>query len=181
MTSLTADYVNNVIDRVLQSNALSTSESTTTTTSSASNLSYAWRRVDHSQGDWETISNAYCKMKLGDGPATLVPPLLSHEKIPFYFGIQASLRQRDDNNNPNAVVAVCTFFLAYSTWDGRMLNVDQFLVLDKNDCSSQELVALYRILANVAVQLQCARLSWKVRNTHIAYFTCCCDLKYKII
>jgi hypothetical protein len=165
MTSLTVDFVNQVIDRVLQSNTFATEQTKTErSTPSPSNSSYQWRRVDHTQGDWETIDNAY-KAKFEDRLPTLVPPL--SYSIPFYFGIQASQRgQQTRDGDPGLLVAFCTFYLAYSTWDGRTLNVDQFLVLESNDCSSQEVVALYQNLAKIAVQLQCTRLSWKVR-THI--------------
>jgi hypothetical protein len=175
MSSLTVDYVDKVIDRVLQSKDSTTTEQTKKTTKpatttpklSASNSLYEWRRVIHSQSDWETIDNAY-KVKFGAKLSTWVSPLSN--EIPFYFGIQAS-RKRTRDEEPTELAAVCTFYLAYSTWDGRMLYVDQFLTLESNDRSSQEVVVLYRILAKIAIELQCARLSWKVR--YMSFRNCC--------
>jgi diamine N-acetyltransferase len=161
MTSLTVNYVHETIDQVLQSQELPTEQAETTTTLSAIRSSFEWRRVVNTQGDFETIDKAY-KIKFGDTIPTLVSTL-SH-KIPFYFGIQ-STRRRTEGDDSTQLAAVCMFYLAYSTWDGRMLNVDQFLIFEKNDWCSDEVLELYQILAKIAVQLQCTRLSWKVRKT----------------
>jgi hypothetical protein len=166
MTSLTVNHIHRIIDQVLQSTELPTEQAETSTKPSASSSSFEWRRVVPTQGDWETIDNAY-KVKFGNSLPTLVSPLA--HKIPFYFGIQASRRQIGDED-PILLAAFCTFYLAYSTWDGRMLNVDQFLILEKNDWSSEKVLALYQILAKIAVQLQCIRLTWKVGGSlHYCY------------
>lgn len=151
MTSLTVDYVHEVIDRVLQLTEVQACPLATSKKSpiSAGNTSLTWRRVAQPR-DW---------VERGGSPKDLS---LSH-RIPFYFGIQASRHDEADEecDEEPPSTARCTFYLAYSTWDGRMLYVDQ--LSDSDSCSADVVMAFYRILAKIAVQLQCARLCWKVR------------------
>ena len=74
---------------------------------------------------------------------------------PFYFGIRALKSETDQT-----LVGFCTFYIAYSTWDGRMLYVDQI-----NSEAAGSLL-LYQIMAKIAKEIGCARFTWKVS-------TCC--------
>lgn len=157
MTSLTVDYVHDVIDRVLQltevqAGPLATSKKASTW---AANKSLTWRRATQPGRDW---------VKRGGSPDN---PSLSQHRIPFYFGIQASRHDEADEERDEepTFTTHCTFYLAYSTWDGRMLNVDQLGGKGSDSCSADVVMAFYRILAKIAVQLQCGRLCWKVRHS----------------
>ncbi|KAG7350346.1 acyl-CoA N-acyltransferase [Nitzschia inconspicua] len=104
------------------------------------------------------------------------------KKPPYFFGIQ-SINPLGDNTskasssaNNQMPMIICTFYLAYSTWDARMLYIDQVVVVgdgfngengDNDDCdcySSEEVGRLYRILAKIAIKLHCARLTWKEKQ-----------------
>ncbi|KAL3928781.1 MAG: hypothetical protein SGBAC_012496 [Bacillariaceae sp.] len=50
-----------------------------------------------------------------------------------------------------------TFYIAYSTWDGRCLHVDQLPPREKNTVKG---VLLLQILGKVAIKLGCRRLLW---------------------
>jgi hypothetical protein len=65
------------------------------------------------------------------------------------FGI--ILASKDNNNSPSKTFRT-TFYLAYSTWDGRVLYVDH---LGSDDPAESLLV--YRTLADLAVNLHCRR------------------------
>ena len=73
-------------------------------------------------------------------------------RTPFYFGIQA-LRSDPDGK---VLVGFCTFYIAYSTWDGRMLYVDQI------DTEANGSLLLYRVMAKIARGIGCSRFTWKV-------------------
>jgi hypothetical protein len=74
--------------------------------------------------------------------------------IPFYFGM--TIRE----NTANKLCCGCvTFHLAYSTWDGR------FLYVDCLECDDESIeILLTRTVAKLAVQLHCARVTWRVRR-----------------
>jgi hypothetical protein len=76
--------------------------------------------------------------------------------IPFHFGIGVV------RDGEETFCGVITFYLAYSTWDGRFLFVDHLEVPGK-EAASEKL--LLRTLAQVAVKLGAARLTWRVRKT----------------
>jgi hypothetical protein len=63
---------------------------------------------------------------------------------------------KDDLTHDLRRVAVCTvtFYFAYSTWDGRILYIDNLMNAD-DDASTTYTV--YRILADIATQLYCRR------------------------
>jgi hypothetical protein len=72
--------------------------------------------------------------------------------IPFYFGVGLL---RDDT-----ICGVITFYMAYSTWDGRNLFVDRLeFPTGKDNAMEKKLV---RFLAKIAVKLDCTRLTWRV-------------------
>lgn len=152
-TSLTVEIVHEAIDRVLQA-AVADKHGEISAASSSTRSS--WRRVVSTE-DWQSIASIHmnqtnCKDLLCSNKK--YRPFRSN--IPFYFGIQAPLLQG----------SFCTFYLAYSTWDGRMLNVDQLVMMTHHDeyRKQHETCCLYRLLARIAVHLQCARLSWKVKS-----------------
>jgi hypothetical protein len=82
--------------------------------------------------------------------------------VPFYFGIRAT-------GNNNVVAAFVTFFIAYSTWDGKMTYVDKLVCVEDTagggDAAAVDglEVTLYRLLAKISVSIGCERLTWKVR------------------
>jgi hypothetical protein len=99
--------------------------------------------------------------------------------IPYYFGFTVKNSPHDaadidgglaKTNTSSLTVntindGFCTFYLAYSTWDGRMLYVDRLSLPDidhekKNDIA----IKIYKLLATIACQLGCARLSWTQRE-----------------
>jgi hypothetical protein len=61
-----------------------------------------------------------------------------------------------------------TFYMSYSTWDGRFLYVDEV--------TGEENVATgLQLLANIAVDLQCSRYVPKLRKKLVcAWFSFCC-------
>lgn len=69
-------------------------------------------------------------------------------RTPFFFGIHAL--------SGDTVVGFCTFYIAYSTWDGRFLYADQ--IQPESDGS----LKLYRFMAQVSQAIGCTRLTWKV-------------------
>jgi hypothetical protein len=73
-------------------------------------------------------------------------------KTPWHFGI--SVRKTH-----NEIVGCATFYIAYSSWNGRILYIDRLECKSLND-ETEEL--LLRILADVALALNCVRLTWRV-------------------
>jgi len=74
-----------------------------------------------------------------------------HPCTPFYFGIQAL-------SSDNSLVGFCTFYIAYSTWDGRMLYADQ-IHPELNGS-----LLFYRIMAKIATEIGCSRFTWKQKD-----------------
>ena len=67
------------------------------------------------------------------------------------------------DNKDHDLVCVVTFYFAYSTWDGRILFVDQIGIRKDNDHERYTLMTTaLRVLADVAVDLECQRLAWLV-------------------
>ena len=74
---------------------------------------------------------------------------------------------------PAAVpVVVASFYLAYSTWDGRILYVDHIdtMMMDDNNAIARSdttekrptlLLAVYQILAHIAILLDCTRYGFE--------------------
>ena len=69
------------------------------------------------------------------------------------------------------VVVVASFYLAYSTWDGRILYVDHIdTMMDDNNAIARNdttekrstlLLAVYQILAHIAILLDCTRYGFE--------------------
>lgn len=71
------------------------------------------------------------------------------------FGILVS---RADGRNLGNILT--TFYLAFSTWDGRVLYIDKRGFEEPNESS----IFIYRILALIAVELQCNRYCAKMKS-----------------
>jgi hypothetical protein len=96
---------------------------------------------------------------MGAGNDTVV----DESSVPLYFGI--TIR---DNTNNQLCCGCVTFYLAYSTWVGRILYVDRLECkdgADDDDDDSLEIL-LMRTLAKLTVPLDCARLTWRVRRKY---------------
>lgn len=75
-------------------------------------------------------------------------------KTPWHFGL--SIRNQENTK----VIGIVSFYVAYSSWSGRILYVDR---LQCDGLSDDMEESLLRILADVALKLDCARLTWRVR------------------
>mmetsp|Transcript_110899 Transcript_110899/g.320514 ORF Transcript_110899/g.320514 Transcript_110899/m.320514 type:complete len:373 (+) Transcript_110899:141-1259(+) len=81
-------------------------------------------------------------------------------KTPWHFGL--ALRQHDNSNQVSKVLGCLTFYIAYSSWSGRILYVDR---LECKGLSDEAEMLLMRMLAEVALSLNCARLTWRHTST----------------
>jgi hypothetical protein len=69
-------------------------------------------------------------------------------------------------NQSSECIGFLTFYLAYSTWDARVLYLDKlFLGKDDEDRDAIEW-SLHFTLADIAVRLGCARYTWQVSYWH---------------
>jgi GNAT superfamily N-acetyltransferase len=62
--------------------------------------------------------------------------------------------------NDFASLAYATFYMAYSTWDGRVLCLDQVNATD-NEVTENLDISMRRLLARVALLLECSRFTWQ--------------------
>ena len=116
------------------------------------------RQVD----DWE---DATIKLSVGD---------IDHQKLalPLHFGL--SLAGVSSSQSRHGLV---TFYMAYSTWEGRMLYVDHLSINSINgDDKDQIELLILQALARIAVKLNCSRLMWRVRAMRVglnsSFFVC---------
>lgn len=81
---------------------------------------------------------------------------ISNESSPFGF----------DGRIGDRVVLSCTFFLAYSTWDGRFMYLDDLMTNLDDDCKDESMLLSLAVtfLAKISVTLGCSRLTWRRRN-----------------
>ena len=79
-------------------------------------------------------------------------------RTPWHFGI--SIRTADEGGK---VIGFVTFYVAYSSWSGRILYLDQIQLEDGRMNDDVEMILL-RLLADIALELDCARLTWRVRK-----------------
>ena len=93
--------------------------------------------------DWETTLSA-----LDIDASTFLAT-----KTPWYFGMSiVDVKTRE-------IVGIFTYYIAYSSWNGRILYVDR---LDTMGDEETEQILL-QLLAQIAVDLGCARITWRVR------------------
>jgi hypothetical protein len=151
MNSLSTNSINDIIDNVLLAESTNNTENSTTISN---------RRLGTSE-DWQSII-----------PSTTTTGYDHHSnRPPFYFGFQSIITCNDTTTTTTTTTsdAFCTFYLGYSTWDGRMLIADQVVAgtsptSNNNHNETTKFLKMFQILARIAVQLGCARLAdWKVR------------------
>ena len=156
MTFLSVDFVHEAIDDILASVSTSSHRSP-----DDKDATLQLRRVVTFE-DWNSLSS---QTRSSDGDESKYNIALSADMPPFYFGIQIVSTDTDtDTDQPenNKLIGFCTFYIAYSTWDGRMLYVDELLDVE----AAGDSLLLYRVLAKIAIQTGCARLIWKVRTKY---------------
>lgn len=76
-------------------------------------------------------------------------------------------------------IGFCTFYLSYSTWDGRVIFLDRLEVLKQQDASSAPVLSdsllslsLRYTIADIGLKLKCTRFVWQVTER------CCVFLSY---
>ena len=73
-------------------------------------------------------------------------------KTPWYFGMAIVDAETEQT------VGIFSFYVAYSSWNGRILYVDRM------ECDHDTEELLLRILAQIAIDLDCARVTWRVSS-----------------
>ena len=79
----------------------------------------------------------------------------NRSRTPWHFGIEIRHVQPGENKSGGLL----SFYLAYSSWTGRILYVDQVRCHGLEDTVEK---LLLQILADIALELECARLTWRV-------------------
>lgn len=102
--------------------------------------------------DWRATLNSYGQSSSSN---SVNATTLMEDKTPWYFGMSLT------DATTNEAVGIFTFYVAYSSWNGRILYVDRL------DCQGDEQVErmLLKILAQIAVDLDCARITWRHTST----------------
>ena len=118
------------------------------------------RQVD----DWEDDT---IKLSVGD---------IDHQKLalPLHFGLSLNGVSPSSSQSRHGLV---TFYMAYSTWEGRMLYVDHLSIDSINDGDKVQIeLLILQALARIAVKLNCSRLMWRVRAMRVglnsSFFVC---------
>ena len=94
--------------------------------------------------------------------------------LPLHFCLSlkngAPVEEEDDNSSTSSssqLNGLVTFYMAYSTWEGRMLYLDHLSIMksstSEENIAEIELLAL-QALARIAIHLNCKRLMWRVRS-----------------
>jgi hypothetical protein len=130
-------------------------------------------RPANDPSDWQSIigyyhlsdsflDNAQTNKNSADG-ATSHPTMLE-STLPMRFGLMA--QKIIHNNAP--LCAMVTFYIGYSTWDGRILYVDCLVTSGNSEERAMTEMCLLTTLAGIATILNCTRLTWTVRLTTYA-------------
>ena len=100
--------------------------------------------------DWQLLLRGDCI----DGSSS--SSNISNMKTPWFFGIVVC--DRESNK-----VGLITFYIAYSTWNGRVLYLDEITWEKQNGMTDTTDIEqhLLRILASIAVDLNFARITWR--------------------
>jgi hypothetical protein len=118
------------------------------TSSSSSNASL-------SQIRWN--SHHFASLPHQDGEQTNHPSLLYN----IVGELEPNSEVDQDHDRRTVTVVQASFYFAYSTWDGRILYVDQIRIvndtMDDQPAQQRLIFTVYRILANIAVTLHCRR------------------------
>ena len=98
----------------------------------------------------------------------------SKEREGLLFGVVSSYYSSNDQ-----ISILTTFYFAYSTWDGRVLYLDQdgAHLQDETSCASQSeeqqqqqhSLAVRRLLADIAVRCHCSRYAARTKQ-HVGYY-----------
>ena len=88
-------------------------------------------------------------------------PLLE-DMTPWFFGMEIR-GAADGAEHEGKLCGVLTIYVAFSSWNGRILYLDR-LRCSKMNGNIEKL--FLRILAEIACDLQFARLTWRVRTWH---------------
>jgi hypothetical protein len=80
-------------------------------------------------------------------------------EFPLYFGVIAKFVDQNQKSKNEEDSKLISFYIGYSTWDGRCLCVDQ---LPKQEKYQNVEKLLMQLLAKIAVSLSCNRLIWMV-------------------
>ena len=152
--SLSEDFIHRTIDNVIASE-----HSIMSSDGSPCHKSITLRRTT-TPSDWNSLLSS---LSSDEEYGTNV--LSVDFRTSFYFGI--GVWSSDTHQPGEKLLGFCTFYMAYSTWDGRMLYVDQ--INTETDGS----LLLYRVMAKIATEIGSTRLTWKVRiccvmTTHVS-------------
>ena len=122
-------------------------------------------------------------------------------KLPLYFGIQIlqTKQQKTDaedrggkQQHDAVIVGFITFYIAYSTWDGRFIFVDHIRTSSNDDTGNEEgdvaatlttisdeetlqtkmEVYLLQLVAKIAIELQCSRVTWTITKVRFCLLQC---------
>lgn len=154
MKSLTVSSIDDCIDKVLTANS---GESDEQWFHYLKVNGFRLQRATTPQ-EWKSLLEFVSAASGDTCSAPAVPDEVVPSPIPYFFGIGLySLHGAQ-------LCGVVTFYMAYSTWDGRFLFIDR---LDSPSLAGQEDMekAMLRPLAKIAVELDCARLTWRVSTT----------------
>lgn len=87
---------------------------------------------------------------------------LQADQTPWFGGLEIL----DKNGETCGYV---TFYIAYSSWNGKILHLDRIQCNYDDKLSADQVEEnILQILANMAVEMGCARLTWTVCNTRPA-------------
>ena len=113
----------------------------------------------------ETLKESYQHFKESKGLElhrvsdwTKVRDQEKNDNFPLFFGITVHVsKTTEKDGHENSKAQLISFYLGYSTWDGRCLFVDQIVQDEKIE------KLLLQVLAKIAIRLDCSRLIWMVR------------------
>ena len=128
--------------------------------------------------NWEDNNNDALVDGLGDKKILVAN---DHKKLalPLHFCLSLNGTPVEDEGDDDRVTSsssssssfqgLVTFYMAYSTWEGRMLYVDHLSIINPNtsEYSKSDSIAdiellVLQSLARIAIHLNCARLMWRV-------------------
>jgi hypothetical protein len=121
--------------------------------------------------DWQSIIGYYhlsdsflddAQINENSADGANAHPTFLESTHPMRFGIIA---QKNIHNNDSQLCGIVTFYIGYSTWDGRILYVDRLVTSGNSEERGMTEMSLLTTLAGIATSLNCTRLIWTVRLT----------------
>jgi hypothetical protein len=79
---------------------------------------------------------------------------IGNKKSLLYGIVGTAIASSSTTSIPTAIVTTVTFYIAYCSWGGRILHIDQ---LQADDCDPSPMLVMYQILADISTNLQCRR------------------------